>query len=324
MRDPKMNPALYRYLLTVLVLFAVCHVVGEAQAPTSETHDGLKRLLQRYPQADLNDDGVLTMDEARRFRMRLWQEETDMGVPVERERVESPIVPRHGEPYFAKTPYGALPGQVFDLWLPRNVAPPRPTVFYLAGDEETPVPAFIESTLNAGMAVCVIYGCDHGDQERPFEDVGLAMNYLAERNAAYGIHLADMGIFAARDLAEHALYAALTPNWGLREAPGNIRCIALLDAPSEETSDSEGLSYLEHQYPRLYASLTETPNLPVVALLNTRQHGGDLLQQALQHLGAETTLHNASSTEREIHLLRMATLFFEKQLTTEQPVAPEE
>ncbi len=319
-----MNASLFRCLLTTLILLASCHVTGGAQEHTSETHDGLKRLLQRYPQADLSGDGVLTMDEARRFRMRLWQEETDLGEPVERERTESPIVPRYGAPYFAKTPYGALPGQVFDLWLPRNVAPPRPTVFYLVGNDEAPVPAFVESILNAGMAVCAVYTRDDGDHERYFEDVGLAMNYLSERNAAYGIHLSGMGIFAARALAEHGLHAAFTPNWGPEEAPGNIRCVAILDAPSEETSDKEGLSYLEHQYPRLHASLTETPNLPAVALLNTRQHGGDLLQQALQQLGAETTLHNASSTEREIHLLRMATIFFEKQLTSEQPAASEE
>lgn len=312
-----MNKTFTACLVSALALLAL--PVLQAEEATSETHEGLQRLLQRYPEADLDGDGVLTMDEMRQFRMQLWQEESDVGEPVAREdpETEPTPVPRHGEPYFAQAPYGTLRGQVFDLWLPRNAAPPRPTIIYLIAADQTPAAPLLESALNADLGVCVIHGRDQGDDDSYFEDVGLALEFLVERNAAYGIRQSHMGLFATADRAEHALVAAFKPAWGEATLPAVIRCVALLDAPEAETPEAGEASVLEQVYPAFYASLDETPNLPAVALLSARQDNGEGLQQALEQLGAETMRHTASDTEREVHLLRRAALFFERRLALE-------
>lgn len=53
-----------RLLAGVLLTFATCHTLS---AQTSETSPRLKEGLKRHPQADANQDGVLTLEEAREF-----------------------------------------------------------------------------------------------------------------------------------------------------------------------------------------------------------------------------------------------------------------
>ncbi len=287
---------------------------------TSETNEGLKRLLQRYPSADLDANGILSLEEARRFRARLWQEDTEAGEPIERETpdpLETPPVERINAPSFSQNSYGPHRDQYFDLWLPRNAVPPCPAVFCIALDtHKTPAPqTFIEGCLEVGLAFGVIHGRGMNEAETPFEDLDAALHHLYERAVAYGVDGERMGLFAEATQAEPALFAAFL---NLREGEPAVgaRCAAVIDplplVSSEEPIPPE--SYQEKNYPKLHTLLAGIHNIPAAALLHTEQHTGDLLRQALHLVGAETLLHNATSTERKVHLQRMALMFFQNQL----------
>lgn len=63
-------------ILTALALIAL---TVSAQAQTSESNARLKEALKRYPQADANKDGVLTLDEAKAFKEKADKGNTDKG-----------------------------------------------------------------------------------------------------------------------------------------------------------------------------------------------------------------------------------------------------
>ena len=78
------NTKMRRLLMIGASVMLLAAPYAAAQA-TSENHDGLKQLLQRYPEADVDHNKVLTLDEARAYRTRMWQEETEAGKPIERD-----------------------------------------------------------------------------------------------------------------------------------------------------------------------------------------------------------------------------------------------
>ena len=307
-------------LVIVILTLAAMTTPGAMAEATSEMNEGLKRLLDRYPGADLNRDGGLTSEEMRQYRARLWQEETEAGEPIEKDdpaTAPSVTVQRFGIPHFSGISYGPLDGQVFELWLPRNAAPPRPTVLYLTLNADDPAPpqVLIESCLDAGMNVGVIHGRTAGDENSYFEDLDTALQYLHERSHAYGILPDAMALFGEAAMAEYLLHAAFQTLHSDAGA-GGIRCAALLDpAPRAEVeAPAAPESYLEAAYPKVLERLAETRNRPVIALLHTERHGGDLLHQALRLKNVDTLLHNAAERETLPHLLRMATLFFAETL----------
>ena len=50
---------------------------AQAQEPTSENNERLRRALERYPQADANKDGILTRAEGRAYRAKLKERQAD-------------------------------------------------------------------------------------------------------------------------------------------------------------------------------------------------------------------------------------------------------
>ena len=161
-------PALIRHRLPLTAAVLLLSLFAAAADTTSETHPGLKQLLQRYPDADLNKDGILTLEEAKGFRTHLWQAETEAGTPVERTTPEVAAVEpaQSSDPLLSGVAYGEAPGQRFDLWLPRSSVPPYPAVFCLALEaEKAPPPAdLLKKCLDSGIAVGVLHARDGGDR----------------------------------------------------------------------------------------------------------------------------------------------------------------
>lgn len=286
---------------------------------TSETHDGLKQLLQRYPEADLNKDGRLSMEEARAFRTRMWQEETERGTPIERDApVEKEnIAVNVPDPTFSHQTYGELPGQYIDLWLPRNATPPCPTVFHLTLEPEKAQPPqlLLKDCLNVGIAVGVIHGRDGGSAENYFEDLALAFHFLGERANAIGVKADAIGLFSEDGAAEYTLYGALMVPQEETTAIA-VQGAALLDpAPRMETPDTiTPATLLETAYPKVQACLSAPHERSSIVLLYTQANKGDLLLQALRLQNVDAVLTNAVENEDRSHLLRKTALFFNEQL----------
>lgn len=307
--------------MLVLSLVGLCFPFQTlAQEPAPASKDNLKQLLQRYPAADINGDGTLSLDEARRFRARMWQEQSDVGEPIDRAAPESSrATPADktqpgNEPQFSKLPYGSLPGQQMNIWLPKDAAPPCPTAIYLSfHPERTNLPAFfVEQCLNEGITAVQILSRTDGDLNTYFEDVSTALLYLRERSVAYGIDPARMALYGEEKTAEHALLGGLLNLSS--DAPRGVRCVALLDpAPCADEAvplpETPAVGYLETRYPKLPPLLKEPHNAFTTALFLTQSHGGDELQQALEAASIKTSLHTAADGETIVHLRRMALLF---------------
>lgn len=310
-------------------LLALCPLVFAET--TSDTHDGLKQLLQRYPEADLDKDGRLSMDEARGFRMRMWREETEAGTPIERSAPdeENIIAVRTPEPTFSQVAYGELPGQYIDLWLPRNATPPCPAVFHLTLEPEKAQPPqlLLKDCLNVGIAVGVVHGRDGGSADTYFDDLSQAMRFLEERGHAHGIKADAVGFFSEGTAAEYVLYgASFTPADGTKCIA--IKGAALLDPKPRieipETPDPNTL--LEIAYPKAHTCMVPPHEIPPIVLLHTQTHEGDLLLQSLRLRGVDAVLNNAAANEGRPHLLRKAALFFTGKLreNQQQETPPEE
>lgn len=301
-----------------ITVIALAPLPGFAQT-TSQTHEGLKQLLQRYPDADLDRDHVLTMDEAREFRMRMWQEETETGTPIERDEpggeIQAPA--GAGDPTLLQMPYGELPGQYFDLWLPRNATPPCPTVFLLNAENEDAEPPqrLLKDSLNVGISVGLLHGRAEGNGETYFEDIAQALRFLRERGHSHGVRPDRMGLFGQGASAEHVLYGALLAPAEEENTTG-IRCAAVLDP--EPRAAAEGRltpeDCLVNAYPKVHALLGERHGAPAVALLHTGRNEGDVLVQALRLQNIDAALNNAAENERDAHLMRKAALFYSEKL----------
>ncbi len=303
------------FLMATTVLF----LFSAAANSTSETHDGLKQLLQRYPGADLNQDGVLTMEEAKGFRTRLWQQETDAGTPIDRtapeEGVSVPTVP--GDPLLSNIAYGALPGQYFDLWLPRDATLPCPAVICIVSEPETTAPPadLLKKCLESGIAVGMLHKSAGCADAACFEEVAEGLRFLFDNAHAHGVKRDRMALFGQGAVAEQVLYGALLP-LGEGEQAGGIHCAAVIDAPAwngtEEVPDPD--VYVESAFPKLSGLLAEAHGAPAIALLYTDPNAGDLVMQALRSKNIEVMLNNAAENDGVPHLVRQAILFFRKQL----------
>ena len=94
----------FRYLY--VAAFAVSLSASALSAQTQE--ERLQALLKKFPAADANKDGVLTREEAVKYRDTVLKKQRAKGKP------ERP------KPTHADVKYGEHERNVFDLWLPEN------------------------------------------------------------------------------------------------------------------------------------------------------------------------------------------------------------
>lgn len=158
------SPMKFRHAITSLSVLCLLPLALSAQA-TSETNEKLKAALEKYPQADLNGDGLLTWAEAKKYRdqMRSSQQSgksAPLGYPVE---------PTHPE-----LVYGPYERNQLDLWQ-ANVSEPAPIIIYIHGGgfvggskEKAARVTFIEQALAEGIHFASI---NYRYQYRSVEDL---------------------------------------------------------------------------------------------------------------------------------------------------------
>lgn len=129
------------FLISSLALSAWLAVDASAQSA-----EQLSKLLKRFPQADANADGVLSVEEAIAYRDKA-------GKNADGEK--------HPEPSIAAGSYAADPDCLFDLWKAEGGKPAPLLVFihgggFKAGNRKAVSPAFIEKARAGGYSVMSI------------------------------------------------------------------------------------------------------------------------------------------------------------------------
>ncbi|MDP6046239.1 MAG: alpha/beta hydrolase [Phycisphaerae bacterium] len=119
--------------LAVLVMIMI-QPTGVQGAVTSKNNRQLKAALKKYPAADTNKDGVLTLNEARAHMTRVMRGGGDKGNdkgPVSKvETVKK--TDKDGMTTITNAKYGSHQRQVMDLWLPKSDKPTA-IVMYIHG-----------------------------------------------------------------------------------------------------------------------------------------------------------------------------------------------
>jgi acetyl esterase len=102
-----------RFMTRILFLLFVCLIAG-SQLSAQDNEVQLAKLLKKFPEADINKDGVLTIKEAKAFQ-RKHQEKNQLPTPT-----------------FADVAYGSYDRNVLDLWL-ADSDEPTPLLIYIHG-----------------------------------------------------------------------------------------------------------------------------------------------------------------------------------------------
>jgi acetyl esterase/lipase len=169
---------------------ASAHAAAPAEARTSKNDGPLKKILDRFPQADTDKDGVLTAAEVQAFRPKFEELRRKM---LQRQRA---VAANRPQPSRANVKYGPHERNVFDLWLPEGAAPDKPLpVFvyfhgggFVGGDKSKLNPA---PYLNMGYAVVssnyrFINGRDIVTPI-PMQDCARAIQFLRHKAGDFGI-----------------------------------------------------------------------------------------------------------------------------------------
>ncbi|MDG2391474.1 MAG: alpha/beta hydrolase [Planctomycetaceae bacterium] len=96
------------YLRSCSLLAVVLSLIA-TQLPAQTQEEQLKVWLKKFPAADTNKDGVLTREEAVKYRDTVLKKQ-------QAKRKPQRVVPTH-----ANVKYGEHDRNVFDLWLPENI-----------------------------------------------------------------------------------------------------------------------------------------------------------------------------------------------------------
>ena len=108
---------------TTILLLLLPALAGPAFSQTSETEERMRKLLERFPAADRDKDGILTREEAREF-----QQKRRANLRPQQDRPKPP------PPTHADVSYGAHAQQAFDIWLAkRDDGKPSPLCIFIHG-----------------------------------------------------------------------------------------------------------------------------------------------------------------------------------------------
>lgn len=132
-------------ILSALVLPALIASAQQRPAHTSENTPKLAELLERFPQMDLNRDGILTFDEAKQARDRKQKASRTNKIA----------------PTYADVSYGDYPAMKLDFWKADSETPTALFVWihgggFRGGDKTPAHPVLLEGFLEAGVSVASI------------------------------------------------------------------------------------------------------------------------------------------------------------------------
>lgn len=141
----------HRPLLLTLVVVAFLTGPALAQKPKVSREEQLKQLLQRFPDADANRDGTLSLEEAQAYRAKLQGRQA--GRKPQGERIR---------PTEADVHYGPHERQVIDFCQAKSDEP-TPLIVYIhgggfvAGDKNSVNQAMLQDALDAGISFAAIH-----------------------------------------------------------------------------------------------------------------------------------------------------------------------
>jgi acetyl esterase/lipase len=178
-----------KLLLPAVVLSTILAFAGSLNAQQHpETQDRLNRILERFPQADANRDGVLTHQEFVAFNRERRQSKDD-----QQKRDHSPT------PTHADVKYGDHDLQAFDLWLPqsRKKGSPTPLCIFIhgggfrGGDKSNLAKSTVERFLSARIAFASMnYRLTNGGEfpfPIPMHDAARGLQFIRSRATEWNI-----------------------------------------------------------------------------------------------------------------------------------------
>jgi acetyl esterase/lipase len=197
-----------RHKAVLAILFILVWVCGlTAAEPDSTNNAQLRKMLERFPKADANGDGVLTMSEARAFRQRQRsrQKVTPKGAPATKRL----------KPTFADVKYGPHQRNVLDLYQAESDKP-TPLVVYIhgggfrAGDKKGVNPAVIDKCLKSGVSVAAInYRFrEHAPIQDILRDAARAVQFLRYKSGDWNIDKKRVASFGGSAGAGTSLWLA--------------------------------------------------------------------------------------------------------------------
>ena len=165
------------------VVFLLTVVFCSAAEPTSKANANLKRILERYPQADVNKDGVLTLTEAKAFQKKRQKRE-----------VNRPML----KPTNSDISYGPHKRNRLDLWLVKSDEPTPLLVCihgggFKGGDKNKyqQQVGLIKRMHDAGISVAAVnYRLTEGGKHPlpiAYHDCGRALQFLRHHAKKYNL-----------------------------------------------------------------------------------------------------------------------------------------
>jgi len=189
-----MRPFPHRLLPLALacLLAATAPAPAGAAAPTAETDARLKRALERFPQIDLNGDGVLTADEVRQARQRLMERR---GANAAEDPASGQADTRGPKPTAENVKYGPHERNVLDFWKAEGDAPAPLVVFihgggFVSGDKsKVRGSKVLTGCLDAGIAFAAVnYRFrEHAPIQDIVRDCARAVQFLRAKAGEWGI-----------------------------------------------------------------------------------------------------------------------------------------
>ena len=134
-----------RSLIAISTFVGLICVAPAAQRDVAP--DQLQQLLKRFPDADANKDGTLTLEEARAYRQKVVGKRGRKGGAAES------LLPT---PTHADVKYGPHERNVLDLWLAKSDKPTPLVVFihgggFVRGGKSGANPEALKRCLDAGV-----------------------------------------------------------------------------------------------------------------------------------------------------------------------------
>ncbi len=238
-----------------------------ATQPEARQAQRLREWLKRYPEADANRDGVLTIEEARTYREQRLRNRASR-------RPANRVAPTH-----ANVKYGPHERHVFDLWLPEradsNDTAPTPLPVYVyfhgggfvGGDKSgfDPTP-FLE----AGMAVVSgNYRFVDGRttlSPAPLQDAARVIQYLRHRAKEWNLDAdriavsgSSAGAVISMWIGYHDDLADAKSEDPVARQSSRVRCIVPLNGPTNLdprwiTANMGGPPQIHGSFPKMFGA----------------------------------------------------------------------